>query len=146
MAAIGGRGLVVAVLLCATVSMAAAWSDWSQSNLYASYHAYNPKQNGWDLNKVNAYCASCDANKPLWWRKRYGWVGLCEQWDSTNYCGMCIKVTNTATGAWVVARIVDKCSDGGMKLDYETVFKKIDTDGQGYTKGYLNVDYESVAC
>ncbi|CAL4983475.1 unnamed protein product [Urochloa decumbens] len=143
MPAIGGQGLVVAALLCAMVSMAAAWSG---SNLAASYHLYSPDHNGWDLNSVNAYCAPWDANKPLWWRKQYGWVALCEQWGSSNYCGKCIKVTNSETGAWIVARIVDKCSDGGLKLDYDDVFKKIDTDGHGYKNSYLTVDYKIVAC
>lgn len=61
-------------------------------------------------------------------------------------CGKCIKVTNRATGASTMARIVDQCSNGGLDLDFETVFKKIDTNRQGYQMGYLNVDYQFVSC
>jgi hypothetical protein len=57
-----------------------------------------------------------------------------------------VQVTNPATGASTVARIVDKCSNGGLDLDFETVFKKIDTNGQGYQMGHLNVDYQFVNC
>jgi hypothetical protein len=57
-----------------------------------------------------------------------------------------LQVKNRATGASIVARIVDQCSNGGLDLDYETVFKKIDTNGQGYQMGHLNVDYQFVAC
>ncbi|RLM70240.1 hypothetical protein C2845_PM17G12440 [Panicum miliaceum] len=59
MAAIaGGRAAAVAVaaLLCA---MAAA------------------RDNGWDLNHISAYCATWDANKPLSWRQKYGWIAFC---------------------------------------------------------------------
>ncbi|KAK3120019.1 hypothetical protein QOZ80_9AG0679570 [Eleusine coracana subsp. coracana] len=60
-------------------------------------------------------------------------------------CGRCIRVTNRGTGASTIARIVDQCSNGGLDL-FETVFKIIDTDGQGYQIGHLNVDYEFVGC
>ncbi|CAL4987093.1 unnamed protein product [Urochloa decumbens] len=147
MAAItGGRTLIVAVLLCAMAAMSTAWAT---SNVHATYDWYNLKEHGWDLNSVNVYCAPWDANKPLWWRKQYGWAALCDSWGSSDhgYCGKCIKVTNRATGAWVWARILDKCSGGGgLDLDYETVFKKIDTNGHGKEKGYLKVDYEWVSC
>nr|CAB3490171.1 unnamed protein product [Digitaria exilis] len=105
----GRRALAVAALLCAMAAMAAAQQA---SNVRATYHYYNPAQNGWDLNRVSAYCATWDADKPLSWRQK----------------------------------IVDQCSNGGLDLDYETVFKKIDTNGQGYQMGHLNVDYQFVAC
>ncbi|CAL4983755.1 unnamed protein product [Urochloa decumbens] len=141
----GGRALAVAALLCTMAAMAVAWET---SNVHATYYRYKLKDNEWDLNSVNAYCAPWDANKPLWWRKQYGWAALCDDsWSSGHgYCGKCIKVTNRATGAWVWARVLDKCSGGGLDLDYETVFKKIDTDGHGKEKGYLKVDYEWVKC
>ena len=44
-----------------------------------------------------------------------------------------------------MARIVDQCSNGGLDLDFETVFKKIDTNGQGYQMGHLNVDYQFIS-
>ncbi|GMN25518.1 hypothetical protein TIFTF001_000963 [Ficus carica] len=30
----------------------------SANNVRATYHIYNPPQNGWDLNRVSAYCAT----------------------------------------------------------------------------------------
>ena len=55
------------------------------------------------------------------------------------------QVTNTGTQAQATVRIVDQCSNGGLDLD-EAVFKQIDTDGQGYARGNLNVNYEFVNC
>uniref|UniRef100_A0A0D3HNJ9 Barwin domain-containing protein n=1 Tax=Oryza barthii TaxID=65489 RepID=A0A0D3HNJ9_9ORYZ len=55
-------------------------------------------------------------------------------------------VTNRATGAQITARIVDKCANGGLDLDWDTVFSKIDTDGQGFQRGHLTVDYSFVNC
>ena len=147
MAAItGGRvALAVAALLCAMAAMAAAQQA---SNVRATYHLYNPAQNGWDLNRVSAYCATWDANKPLSWRQKYGWTAFCGPSGPKGQasCGKCIRVTNRATGASTVARIVDQCSNGGLDLDFETVFKKIDTNRQGYQMGHLNVDYQFVSC
>uniref|UniRef100_J3N9B8 Barwin domain-containing protein n=1 Tax=Oryza brachyantha TaxID=4533 RepID=J3N9B8_ORYBR len=54
-------------------------------------------------------------------------------------------VTNTATGARTVARVVDQCSNGGLDLDV-AVFRQIDTDGGGMANGHLVVDYEFVDC
>ncbi|EMS52461.1 Wheatwin-2 [Triticum urartu] len=56
------------------------------------------------------------------------------------------NVTNTATGAQITARIVDQCSNGGLDLDFDTVFSKIDTDGQGVAQGHLTVNYQFVDC
>jgi hypothetical protein len=55
-------------------------------------------------------------------------------------------VTNTATGAETTARIVDQCGNGGLDLDNDTVFSKIDTDSQGIQRGHLNVNYKFVDC
>uniref|UniRef100_A0A0E0BKT0 Barwin domain-containing protein n=1 Tax=Oryza glumipatula TaxID=40148 RepID=A0A0E0BKT0_9ORYZ len=54
-------------------------------------------------------------------------------------------VTNTATAASAVARVVDQCSTGGLDLDV-AVFRQIDTDGGGMANGHLVVDYEFVDC
>jgi hypothetical protein len=54
-------------------------------------------------------------------------------------------VTNTATGARTVARVVDQCANGGLDLDI-AVFQRIDTDGGGAANGHLVVDYEFVGC
>nr|CAA57674.1 defence-related protein [Zea mays] len=141
----GGRAaLVVAGRALRGGAMAAAQEA---SNVQATYHLYNPAQNGWDLNP-GTYCATWDADKPLSWRQKHGWTAFCGPagQKGPGRCGKCIRVKNRATGASIVARIVDQCSNGGLDLDYETVFKKIDTNGQGYQMGHLNVDYQFVAC
>ncbi|CAO2149455.1 unnamed protein product [Urochloa humidicola] len=157
MAAItGGRALIVAALLCTMAVMAAA-VPWPTSIVHAPYIFYSPEEKEWDLRSVNNYCAQWDADNPLWWRKKYGWVTLCEPWDTIpdtpGYCGSCIKITNRATGAWILGRIMNKCSVSaqqlgyhGLELDYDTVFSKVDTDGQGFENGYLKVDYQWVSC
>ncbi|KAG2295152.1 hypothetical protein Bca52824_041821 [Brassica carinata] len=55
------------------------------------------------------------------------------------------KVTNTATGAQATVRIVDQCSNGGLDLD-DGVFKQLDTNGQGYARGNMIVNYAFVNC
>lgn len=57
-----------------------------------------------------------------------------------------MQVRNRGTGASIVARIVDKCANGGLDLDFDTVFRPIDTDGRGFQMGHLKVDYEFVSC
>ncbi|KAH7666160.1 Barwin-like endoglucanases protein [Dioscorea alata] len=99
----------------------------------ATYNYYYPEKNNWDLSAVSAYCATWDADKSLEWRMRYGWTAFCGPVGPTGQasCGMCLKVTNTATGASTIARIVDQCSNGGLDLD-QGVFAKIDTDLSGF--------------
>ncbi|KAM7269204.1 hypothetical protein ACFE04_024701 [Oxalis oulophora] len=46
-----------------------------------------------------------------------------------------LPVTNMATGTELTVRIVDQCSNGGLDLDYNTTFQKLDTNGQGYAQG-----------
>ncbi|GAV86263.1 Chitin_bind_1 domain-containing protein/Barwin domain-containing protein [Cephalotus follicularis] len=117
------------------------------SNVRATYHYYNPQDNGWDLNAVSAYCATWDANKPLAWRQKYGWTAFCGPVGPHGEaaCGKCLLVTNTATGAQVTVRIVDQCRNGGLDLDVN-VFNQIDTNGQGYAQGHLIVNYQFVDC
>lgn len=148
MAGEGARLALVAALVCAFA--VAATSAQSATNVRATYHYYRPAQNNWDLGSpaVSAYCATWDASKPLSWRSRHGWTAFCNPAGprGRDSCGRCIRVTNTGTGANVVARIVDQCSNGGLDLDWDTVFTKIDTDGMGYQRGNLNVNYEFVDC
>lgn len=56
-----------------------------------------------------------------------------------------MQVTNTATGATTIVRIVHQCSNGGLDLD-QGVFAKLDTNGQGSANGHLTVNYEFVDC
>jgi hypothetical protein len=41
-----------------------------------------------------------------------------------------LQVTNSATGARTVTRVVDQCDNGGLDHDI-SVFRQIDTDGGG---------------
>lgn len=70
----------------------------SASNVRATYHFYNPEQNGWNLNAVSAYCSTWDANKPLEWRKRYGWTAFCGPVGprGRDSCGKCLRVRDKA--------------------------------------------------
>ncbi|KAJ4832635.1 MAP kinase kinase kinase Win1 [Turnera subulata] len=136
---------VLLVLLACLVATAAAQSA---SNVRATYHLYNPAQIGWNLNTARAYCSTWDANKPLEWRRRYGWTAFCGPVGPRGQasCGRCLRVTNTRTGAQATVRIVvDQCSNGGLDLDVG-VFRQIDTDGTGNARGHLIVNYRFVNC
>ena len=80
----------VVVLLSLVVGAAAQ----SANNARATYHYYNPEQNGWDLNAVSAYCSTWDASKPLAWRSEYGWAAFCGPSGPTGQatCGRCLRV------------------------------------------------------
>lgn len=122
-------------------------SAQSASNVRATYHLYNPQQNGWNLNAVSAYCATWDANKPLEWRRKYGWTAFCGPVGPRGQaaCGRCLRVTNTRTRAQETVRIVDQCSNGGLDLDVN-VFRRLDTDGNGNARGNMIVNYQFVNC
>ncbi|RWR88870.1 pathogenesis-related protein 4 [Cinnamomum micranthum f. kanehirae] len=141
------RGYPSLCMVLFLLGLAAFAEAQSASNVRATYHKYNPAQNGWDLNKVSAYCATWDANKPLAWRKKYGWTAFCGPAGPTGQasCGKCLRVTNTGTGAQTTVRIVDQCRNGGLDLE-EGVFKQIDTNGKGYQQGHLIVNYAFVNC
>uniref|UniRef100_A0ACD5VEQ8 Uncharacterized protein n=1 Tax=Avena sativa TaxID=4498 RepID=A0ACD5VEQ8_AVESA len=144
-AAMAGRVALAAVLLCAAAAMAAAQSA---SNVRATYHYYNPKSINWDLYSASAYCSTWDGGRSYAWRSKYGWTAFCGPAGPRGQasCGKCLRVTNSGTGAQITVRIVDQCSNGGLDLDYDTVFSKIDTDGQGYQRGHLTVSYQFVNC
>nr|XP_027107372.1 pathogenesis-related protein PR-4-like [Coffea arabica] len=139
----------VPLILCIvsfTLFVAVADSQ-SASNVRATYNLYNPQNINWDLNAARVFCATWDANKPLSWRRQYGWTAFCGPAGPRGQaaCGRCLRVTNTATRAQVVVRIVDQCSNGGLDLDIGP-FRQIDTNGQGYANGFLRVNYEFVNC
>ncbi|XP_075658769.1 wound-induced protein WIN1-like [Castanea sativa] len=119
----------------------------SASNVRATYHLYNPEQNGWNLNAVSAYCSTWNANNPLAWRSKYGWTAFCGPVGPQGQaaCGKCLQVTNTGTGAQATVRIIDQCSNGGLDLDVG-VFRKLDTNGKGNAQGHLFVNYQFVDC
>ncbi|XP_022742088.1 pathogenesis-related protein PR-4-like [Durio zibethinus] len=132
------------LLLACVVASAAAQSA---SNVRATYHLYNPEQNNWDLTAVSAFCATWDANRPLEWRRRYGWTAFCGPVGPQGQaaCGRCSRVTNTETGTSATVRIVHQCSNGGLDLDIN-VFRQLDTNGNGYARGHLIVNYAFVDC
>ncbi|KAG5405400.1 hypothetical protein IGI04_011519 [Brassica rapa subsp. trilocularis] len=136
--------ICVFILLCAFAAKTAAQTA---SNVRATYHYYYPQQNGWDLYKVSAYCSTWKGNQPLEWRRKYGWTAFCGPVGprGRDSCGRCLRVTNTATGAQATVRIVDQCSNGGLDLD-DGVFKQLDTNGQGYARGNMIVNYAFVNC
>ncbi|XP_040385081.1 pathogenesis-related protein PR-4-like isoform X2 [Oryza brachyantha] len=137
------------VLVAAAVCLSAAGGAAAQqaSGVVATFNMYNPGSIGWDLRAVSAFCSTWDADMPLAWRQRYGWTAFCGPAGAHGEpsCGRCLQVTNTATGARTVARVVDQCSNGGLDLDV-AVFRQIDTDGGGMANGHLVVDYEFVDC
>ncbi|CAL4987105.1 unnamed protein product [Urochloa decumbens] len=141
----GGRVALVAVLLCAAAAMAAAQQA---SGVRATYNFYRPQNINWDLNAASAFCATWDAGKSFAWRSKYGWTAFCGPVGPTGQasCGKCLLVTNQATGASITVRIVDQCSNGGLDLDYDTAFSKIDTNGQGVNDGHLTVSYQFIDC
>ena len=69
------------------------------------------------------------------------WIARCLSGGTLS----CHQVTNRATGARTVARVVDQCDNGGLDLDV-AVFQRIDTDGGGVAKGHLVVAYQFVGC
>ncbi|XP_030521027.2 barwin-like [Rhodamnia argentea] len=141
----GRLGLRLALLLCLAISTANAQSA---SNVRATYHYYNPAQNGWDLNAVRAYCSTWDASKPPAWRKKHGWTAFCGPAGHRGQeaCGKCLRITNIRTNAQITARIVDQCRNGGLDPDYDTIFRPPGHDGHGYNQGHLIVNYQFVNC
>ncbi|KAL4200046.1 hypothetical protein AMTRI_Chr03g147740 [Amborella trichopoda] len=131
------------VILCVAISGSAQ----SATNVRATYHVYNPEQNGWDLTRVSAYCATWDAGKSLAWRSKYRWTAFCGPVGPRGQasCGRCLTVTNRGTGTQRTVRIVDQCSNGGLDLE-EGVFRQLDTNGRGIAEGHLMVDYQFVNC
>ncbi|XP_042389550.1 pathogenesis-related protein PR-4-like [Zingiber officinale] len=136
--------VLLLLLLCVAAGGAMAQEA---SNVRATYHYYYPAQNNWDLYAVSAYCSTWDGDRPLDWRRRYGWTAFCGPVGPTgrDACGRCLRVTNTATGSQATVRIVDQCANGGLDLD-QGVFSQLDTDGSGYARGHLIVNYQFVNC
>ncbi|KAL6841610.1 hypothetical protein ACP4OV_028549 [Aristida adscensionis] len=142
----GGRPALVVALLCAAAAAMAAAQE--ANSVRATFNYYRPAQNSWDLNAASAYCATWDASKPLSWRMKYGWTAFCWPAGPTGQdsCGKCLSVTNTGTNTAITVRIVDQCSNGGLDLDFDTAFSKLDTDGVGVQNGHLTVKYQFVDC
>ncbi|CAN6371880.1 unnamed protein product [Urochloa humidicola] len=136
--------LVVSLMFLAACDRAAAQTA---HGVLATYNLYNPERINWDMRTASTFCATWDADMPLSWRQRYGWTAFCGPTGAHGQpsCGRCLLVTNRATGAKTVARVVDQCDNGGLDLDI-SVFKNLDSDGGGMFNGHLSVDYEFVGC
>ncbi|KAJ3692749.1 hypothetical protein LUZ60_011844 [Juncus effusus] len=137
----------MSILILVIIGLTSGAQAQEASNVRATYHEYNAKQNNWNLMAVSAYCSTWDANKPLEWRSKYEWTAFCGPAGPHGQaaCGKCLQVTNQATGATQEARIVDQCANGGLDLDH-SLFNKLDTNGQGYQQGHLTVKYKFVDC
>lgn len=83
------------LLLVCVMSLNAA-SAQSASNVRATYHIYNPEKINWDLKAASAYCSTWDANKPLEWRRKFGWTAFCGPVGPRGQasCGKCLTVRN----------------------------------------------------
>ncbi|XVF31124.1 hypothetical protein REPUB_Repub16aG0118700 [Reevesia pubescens] len=131
------------VLLASLVASAAAQSGSSVNAYWTDYKVIN---NNWDYNAAHVFCAARDGDKPLEWRSQFGWTGYCGPNQGLSACGRCLSVTNTRTGDAEKVRVVDTCGTGPLELDLVSAFRPIDTDGKGYERGHLVVDYEFVDC
>ncbi|CAO2146814.1 unnamed protein product [Urochloa humidicola] len=141
----GAQVALMAVLLCVAAAIAAAQQA---SGVRATYNFYRPQNINWDLNAASVFCATWDAGKSLEWRSKYGWTAFCGPVGPTGQasCGQCLLVTNSATGESTTVRIVDQCSNGGLDMDYDTAYSKIDSNMQGVNDGHLTVSYQFVDC
>lgn len=62
---------------------------------------------------------------------------------SQDKCGRHLRVTNPATGQWVITTVVDMCGQGGVDMD-PIAFNAIDGNGAGVRDGHMNVILEWV--
>ncbi|KAB1202832.1 Wound-induced protein WIN1 [Morella rubra] len=96
----------------------------SASNIRATYHFYNPEQNGWNLNAVSAYCSTWDAKKPLAWRSKYGWTAFCGPVGPRGQaaCGECLRIqaAEVCFNLYILRR--SKYPRGHMKLLELSIF------------------------
>ncbi|CAI0410262.1 unnamed protein product [Linum tenue] len=96
-------------------------------------------------------CAASLSRLPLASRHKYPFAALRAPRSQNNVtrCGSCLKVTNVGVRGLpnhVKVRIVhEHNNDEGLELDLDA-FNKLDTDGNGITKGYLLVMYEFENC
>ncbi|GMI65213.1 HEVEIN-LIKE, pathogenesis-related 4 [Hibiscus trionum] len=130
------------VLVCLVGSAAAQSAE--NVNAYKVY--YMAEQYDWDMNAAHVYCADVNGSNSYEWRSKYYWTGFGDPNGPSGKaaCGLCVNVTNTATGDQATVRIV-ATSNSGLDLD-EPIFHKLDSDGQGEVRGHLVVDYKFVDC
>jgi hypothetical protein len=121
----------------------------ARTNVKATYHYYSPQYETSSLACADAFWADPANGKKL---LKYPWTAYCLDGKSfvKGTCGKCLRVTNRATRASIVARAVDfgGCSDvDGTGLDLDPcAFNALDTDKRGYADGSLRVDVQEVEC
>ncbi|EFJ04999.1 hypothetical protein SELMODRAFT_137944 [Selaginella moellendorffii] len=116
-----------------------------QAQVYTTYNQYDPAAKNYQLDGL--YCATYSAHQPLSWRSQYKWTAMDASLGmGPQMCGQCLEVvTNIATGAQIVVRVLDQSSNGGLDLETDA-FNTIDTDGGGYASGHLYTSYTSFSC
>ena len=69
----------------------------SANNVRATYHLYNPQDINWDYLRASVFCATWDANKPIEWRRQYGWTAFCGPVGPRGQasCGRCLRVSKS---------------------------------------------------
>ncbi|CAL1373782.1 unnamed protein product [Linum trigynum] len=98
-------------------------------------------------------CATSLSRLPLASRHKYPFAALRAPQSqninvTTTRCGRCLKVTNVGVRGLpnhVKVRIVHEHNNEGLELDLDA-FNKLDTDGNGITKGHLLVKYQFENC
>lgn len=88
------RGSLIVFALALWASLLGSGKGQSASNVIATYNFYNPQTIGWNYMTASVFCATWDANKPLNWRKHYGWTAFCGPVGPTgrDSCGRCLRV------------------------------------------------------
>ncbi|CAI8603330.1 unnamed protein product [Vicia faba] len=91
--------------------------------------------------------ASAQSATPLSWRSKYGWTAFCGPVGplGPDCCGRCLKVTNTKSGDEEIVRIIDQYHNEGLDLEV-SVFRRLDSDGNGDAQGHLIINYDFVDC
>ncbi|CAN0829470.1 PR4B [Linum grandiflorum] len=113
----------------------------------AKYNKYNPANHDWKLPSDLA----CKPYETADWGSKYGWVAYCLPKQATirsDICGQCVRIQKIDMD-YITARVVDQCTveqDGGLVLDYETVFLPMEKTEDGRASGEVRVEYHFVSC
>ncbi|DAZ95389.1 TPA: hypothetical protein N0F65_001047 [Lagenidium giganteum] len=121
-------------MLASVVSvLALASSVVHATSARATYHIYD------GVRPEQTFC-NLPFNSPGGWM----FITAYQRIGGDIQCGQCLKITNTRTGASTIVKVVDQ---GGSVFDLsQQAFNAIDTDGNGYNMGHMNIDYVKVAC
>ena len=86
------------MLLALALGILSLANAQSATNVRATYHLYNPQDINWDYLRASVFCATWDANKPLEFRRRYGWTAFCGPVGPRGQasCGRCLRVRKSS--------------------------------------------------